>query len=225
MKKITLLLVILIFSSIPCSAFADSTEQIVDVGYYDIWRHSDGNTWQKNITPGSNVTATFSIAFKPSKAIKSINGQFLTTFKNQYTADLERLSVIDAKVSNCNYLNGQLTYTVNCNLSANENPQNIKQSWQSKPVSGLRYYIPVLITIVYEDNSKEFLKLVSGYSSSSCETVGGYSCCYYDGYEEYSTYYSLSVSKGKQWAINERYRKYDDGRIVYLYKDGQPVNY
>ncbi|GEM_PF-6289457 len=224
MKKFTILLIVLIFSlSIPCTVFANSTEQIVDIGYYDIWRHSDGNTWQKNINPDSNVTATFSIAFKPSQTIKSINGQFLTTFKNQYTAELERLSVIDAKISNCNYANEKITYTVNCNLSANEMPKDIKQTWQSKSVSGLRYYIPVLITIVYEDNSKESLNLNSGYSSLSCETVGGYSCWYYDGYAEYSTYYSLSKTNGKQGVINEQYRQYDDGRIVYLYKDGQPV--
>ena len=85
-KKVNcIVLVVLLISTMfaPMSASAAENEvneippdEVLIVGYHDIWRHSDGKTWQASGKPDTYQECVVKIAFQPKGKIESITAVY-----------------------------------------------------------------------------------------------------------------------------------------------------
>lgn len=172
-KLIMLLLLVALvaqFASVP-SVFAFGEilfETQVGAGYWDIWLHADGVTWQHTGSPGETKSYEFDIT-TPDQAKKYENiryemevgiteGQFMQAGgRAGYKADEEGWQEFTRVV--LKYLpdsysktgNNQVTFQ----LSPKDEAKILKEDWQSELVEGWRWYLPV--TILWYGTPKDTL--------------------------------------------------------------------
>lgn len=134
---------------------------------YDIWRYSDGETWQNNISPGAmvyNVKSSFNTGIRETatKQITDFKVEFMhfssvqdvtNSEMNRYPSTGDDPSCI---VGSCNIHSAthssdgkvSLYYDPHLNTIGNGiNGHDITQyDWQGKLVRGYRYFIPMKVT-------------------------------------------------------------------------------
>lgn len=163
MRKIKNLMLLLLMAlvmliSVP---FAFANQEIlfktdIDVGYWDIWRHADGVTWQHTGKPGDEKSYEFSI---PQQAEASnydnirfemvvgvSENDFIQTggWQGYNTADWEKFGIDFLKREPDGYCKTgekQVSFT----LSPVENAETIKKQEQAGMVEGWRWYLPATI--------------------------------------------------------------------------------
>lgn len=133
-------------------------QEHIDVGYYDIWLHADGKTWQKGINPGSAIIHNPTIMIPVDDSKNPVN------FTVEFLSDLDKIpgrfldfSNKTGLVKSFEYLgNGQMKFEIETKLESWGNDGkgfDIKQyGWQMKAVEGWRFYIPVKISWEYQED-------------------------------------------------------------------------
>lgn len=152
-------------------SFADSEPgeeligQKVDAGYFDIWRHADGITWQDTDydgirdEPGQEKTVELYIIIPQEyyDNFKDIRFAVITNFGQteydtaggyiDYANDGINLSfsqyekqIIKYTPSNYYHISGKKVH-----LKLEGNYENITKTWQGRLVSGRRYYLPFIV--------------------------------------------------------------------------------
>lgn len=130
----------------------------VDVGYWDIWLHSDGVTWQYTGKPGDEKSYTFAISPPPETAnydnvrheIKAgiTKEQFMAAGgRGDYAPDeagwdeFDREILVHIPDDYRQTGDNQVTFTLSPKMRA----KWIKEEWQADMVEGWRWYLPVTI--------------------------------------------------------------------------------
>lgn len=154
-KKIFILFMILALI-LPVMPTHAQQEQIIhreiELGYYDIWRHSDGVTWQYTGQPGDYKEFTFNIA--PPPGAENYTNVYFTADIN-ITEDLYEAAgrrhglAWDDFDSNFNRVTPQnyelLDNTPRVGFNLLGRYDDIKKTEQAQLVLGRRYYLPIYI--------------------------------------------------------------------------------
>lgn len=154
---------------------------VITLGYYEIWVHSDGTTWQYGVSPNSHVNYKAQIKYPYSDIDKVVGLKSVTFFTGGGTINVnettfsdkelwnkyrswenwtswldgyERASVQFASYPNVSYIgNGKGNITIATTLTAKYKPEERTKEWQNENVQGLRYYIPRVEIWLVEDDS------------------------------------------------------------------------
>ena len=185
LKKINIwiLVVALICATlVPAASFAgesDATETIAPdfvymKGWHDIWRYSDGKTWQKTGSPNSWQELDFTWSFKPKGEIESItavyfpekndseNKEYTVSEKSVKYAIAKDKMVLKKSSGTDLYSDGQLTipikYCLITELDGSSDPVlgdhlglDIKEyDWQAAGTRGYRYFFTIKVKVTYK---------------------------------------------------------------------------
>lgn len=185
LKKINIwiLVVALICATlVPAASFAgesDATETIAPdfvymQGWHDIWRYSDGKTWQNTGSPNSWQELDFTWSFKPKGEIESITAVYFpeeTDSENKafpenpdYTSNAVDYSIatdkfILKKSSGLDlYSNGKLSIPIKYCLRTGKPGDtgeylgfDIKEyDWQAAGTRGYRYFFTIKVKVTYK---------------------------------------------------------------------------
>lgn len=171
-------LICLVGVNIPAEANEPILRQI-SVGYWDIWRHADGITWQETGKPGDTKEYTFqptvpakmegykNIEFK-IKPIIYISEQEYTQYGGRAGTSYPqfRLDILQYLPQNYQKKDDK---TVTFKLDGKY--FDIKKDWQGQQVEGRRYYLPVLVEWYGEEGLQKPVDLVASFVTRTEEAV------------------------------------------------------
>jgi hypothetical protein len=158
---IALLLMALVaqFTPVPSAFAADEVlfETQINAGYWDIWLHADGTTWQYTGKPGDIKSYEFDIVFPDQDKYENVRyeiaagitrEQFMQAGgRNNYKPDEEGWRGFNRDV--LKYLPDNYKKTgenqVTFMLSPTDEAEILKENWQGELVEGWRWYLPVTI--------------------------------------------------------------------------------
>ncbi len=148
---LVLVLILLTGLYVPAEA-AQPVMSLIYVGSWDIWRHSDGVTWQYTGCPGQEKECTFNLEAPESLAeYENVDYKIvsLDITEEQYNqlGGHQGLSYDDFEFNFYIFRpnNYRQVWDKTVSLTLSGTYDDVKKEWQNKLVEGRRWYLPVIV--------------------------------------------------------------------------------
>lgn len=149
---LVMLSIILVGGSYTTAKAAQSIQRQICVGYWDIWRHSDGVTWQYTGSPGQQKNHTFELETPESMVeyqnvdYKIISTEITEEIYNRL-GGYQGMNYDDFDLNIYRYLPDDYHQIADKTVSLKLDGfyEEIKKDWQNQLVEGRRWYLPVVI--------------------------------------------------------------------------------